>query len=95
MVRMAGQFGEDIDYPDPEQQMKRTQKAFIESWKTRLSRYITVSVSSDGLPGDWLMMCKDAIRTIVPHFTMRRMLKEYLDRLYLPAMQPIENSKKH
>jgi len=30
---------------------------------------------------------KESMRTITPLFSTRRMLKEYVDRLYLPAMK--------
>jgi glucan phosphorylase len=30
---------------------------------------------------------KESMRTITPQFSMRRMLKEYVDRLYIPAMK--------
>jgi starch phosphorylase len=29
---------------------------------------------------------KESMRTITPQFSTRRMLKEYVERLYLPAM---------
>ena len=43
--------------------------------------------SSDGLPGDWIARMKESIRTISPQFSMRRMVKEYMERLYLPELQ--------
>lgn len=48
--------------------------------------------SSDGLPGDWIAVVKDSMRTLIPQFCNRRMLKEYVERLYLPGLQV--NSKK-
>jgi starch phosphorylase len=30
---------------------------------------------------------KESIRTISPQFSMRRMVKEYMERLYLPELQ--------
>jgi starch phosphorylase len=32
-------------------------------------------------------MIKDSLRTVTPQFSTRRMLKEYVDRLYMPAMK--------
>jgi len=43
--------------------------------------------SSDGLPGEWIARMKESIRTISPQFSMRRMVKEYMERLYLPELQ--------
>ncbi len=42
---------------------------------------------SDGLPHAWLASSTDAIRTIAPAFSARRMLKEYVTR-YINAMIP-------
>ncbi len=39
----------------------------------------------DGVPREWTRMMKRAIRTIVPTFSARRMVKEYTEQLYLPA----------
>lgn len=34
----------------------------------------------------WLGRVKESMKTILPRFSTRRMLKEYVDRLYLPAL---------
>ena len=49
--------------------------------------------SSDGLPGDWIAQMKDSIRTLAPQFSMRRMVNEYVERLYLPAMHEQKTPK--
>jgi starch phosphorylase len=35
----------------------------------------------------WLARVKESMKTIIPRFGTRRMLKEYIDRLYLPALR--------
>ncbi|MBN2146713.1 MAG: alpha-glucan family phosphorylase [Anaerolineales bacterium] len=40
--------------------------------------------SADGLPGDWIAKVKESIRTLAPVFSMRRMVKEYATRMYIP-----------
>jgi starch phosphorylase len=40
-----------------------------------------------GVPRRWVGMVKDAIRTVAPHFCTRRMVKEYVERMYERAMQ--------
>lgn len=42
--------------------------------------------SADNIPVDWLAMVKENIRTLVPQFNMRRMVKEYMTQLYEPAI---------
>jgi starch phosphorylase len=38
-----------------------------------------------GIPQKWLAMMKKSISTIAPVFSARRMVKEYCEKLYLPA----------
>ena len=39
----------------------------------------------DGIPHRWLEVAKEAIITVAPFFSTRRMVKEYTEKLYLPA----------
>jgi glycogen phosphorylase len=41
--------------------------------------------NADGLPRGWLRMMKRAIQTVAARFSARRMVKEYVGRLYAPA----------
>jgi starch phosphorylase len=43
-----------------------------------------------GVPRRWILLIKNAIRTIVPGFCARRMLKEYTERMYQAAARPPE-----
>ena len=40
---------------------------------------------SDGVPHGWMTLTKEAIATVAPVFSTRRMVKEYATRLYMPA----------
>jgi starch phosphorylase len=40
-----------------------------------------------GIPRGWVGVMKEAIRTSVAAFSMRRMVKEYVEQMYLPAMR--------
>ncbi|MDX1600076.1 MAG: alpha-glucan family phosphorylase [Anaerolineales bacterium] len=42
--------------------------------------------SADGLPGEWLRMMKESMRSLAPEFSMRRMVKEYVETMYLPLI---------
>jgi len=42
--------------------------------------------NGDDVPRKWIEMMKESLRTITPQFSTRRMVKEYTERLYLPAM---------
>ena len=40
-----------------------------------------------GIPRRWLQIVKQSIRTVLPRFSARRMVKEYVRDLYLPALR--------
>jgi len=43
-----------------------------------------------GIPRGWIRLIKEAIRSVVPVFCARRMLKEYTEKIYLPAIQSLK-----
>jgi starch phosphorylase len=40
-----------------------------------------------GVPHRWIAVVKEAIRTAAPQFCARRMVKEYVERMYAPALE--------
>ena len=34
---------------------------------------------------EWIARMKDAMKTVIPHFSTRRMDKEYMEKFYAPA----------
>jgi starch phosphorylase len=40
---------------------------------------------ADQIPHRWLRIVKEAIRSVAPQFSARRMVKEYVERMYAPA----------
>ena len=43
--------------------------------------------SSEGIPHGWLRVVRRAIQTVTPAFSARRMMKEYVERMYVPASE--------
>ncbi|MFW6054693.1 MAG: alpha-glucan family phosphorylase [Thermodesulfobacteriota bacterium] len=43
-------------------------------------------VSENGVPHGWVRVMKEAIKSNAPRFSSRRMVKEYIEKLYAPAM---------
>ena len=41
----------------------------------------------DDLPRRWIPIMREAIRTVAPRFTTRRMVKEYVEQMYAPAIR--------
>ncbi len=49
--------------------------------------------SADGLPGDWIAKMKESMKTLTPEFSVRRMVKEYTNKLYFPREGELEPLK--
>ena len=47
---------------------------------------------ADGVPRGWVQTLKEAVRSIVPVFCARRMVKEYAEQLYAPAARRSKKS---
>lgn len=43
----------------------------------------------DGVPRGWMRIVKEAIASCVPRFSARRMVKEYVERMYVPAARSL------
>jgi starch phosphorylase len=44
-------------------------------------------VDDEGVPRGWVKLMKEAIRVTGPNFTSRRMVKEYTEKFYRPALE--------
>ncbi|MBN2548913.1 MAG: alpha-glucan family phosphorylase [Anaerolineales bacterium] len=86
-------IGKDIDYDNPDQQDEADARSLYDILENEIVPLYYQLRSSDGLPGEWIARVKESIRTNGPQFSMRRMVKEYVDRLYLPALQPVKQEK--
>jgi starch phosphorylase len=83
-------IGKDINIEDPEAHDKADAESLNDILENEIIPLYYRVRSSDGLPGDWIARVKESIRTLGPQFSMRRMVKEYVEDLYLPAMrQPL------
>jgi glycogen phosphorylase len=78
-------IGEEREYADPEAQ--------AEADSISLYRLLEEEIlptffdrGADGIPHGWIAYMKEAIRTCTPQFSMRRMVKEYTTKYYIPAM---------
>jgi starch phosphorylase len=47
---------------------------------------------ADGVPRGWMQVVKEAICSITPLFSARRMVKEYVERFYQPAAREVHSS---
>jgi starch phosphorylase len=49
--------------------------------------------SFDGVPHEWVAMMKESIRSIAAPFSARRMVREYVQRYYIPALTAAYENK--
>lgn len=80
-------IGEDHDYEDLEEQDAAEAESLYNVLENEIIPLYYNHRAPGELPGEWLRMVKESIRTLAPRFSMRRMVKEYADELYLPVMQ--------
>jgi starch phosphorylase len=78
-------IGEDND-PDPE---KQDQVDALSLYNTLENEIIPLFYDRDAnnLPRKWIDRVKNSLRTVTPQYSTRRMVKEYVERLYLPALK--------
>lgn len=80
-------IGSDIDNISTEEQDREDAEDLYSTLENEIIPLYYSLRSQDNLPGDWIAMVKESIRTLAPQFSMRRMVKEYINELYLPAME--------
>jgi starch phosphorylase len=80
-------IGKDIDYTDPEEQDQADADSLYDLLENEIVPLYYQERSSDRLPGEWINRMKESIRTLGPQFGTRRMVKEYVERMYIPAME--------
>lgn len=79
-------IGNDTEYDDPELQDSEDAASIYDTLEKEIVPLYYRFRSSDGLPVEWIARMKTSIRTLAPQFCTRRMVKEYTNTMYLPAM---------
>ncbi|HUU64714.1 MAG TPA: alpha-glucan family phosphorylase [Dehalococcoidales bacterium] len=75
---------DDLGMTTPEEEDEKDAEALYHLLEAEIvPLYYTRDVH--GVPHGWIRMLKEAMRSIVPIFCSRRMLKEYTERMYRPA----------
>jgi starch phosphorylase len=79
-------IGKDMDYTDPELQDREDAESLYDLLENEIVPLYYQDRNMDGLPEKWILRMKESIRTLAPQFGTRRMVKEYVEKLYLPAI---------
>jgi starch phosphorylase len=78
-------IGQDLDPVDGDGQDAVDASALYDLLENEVVPLYYVERSADDLPGEWLGMVRESIRTLAPAFSMRRMVKDYIRLMYHPA----------
>ena len=73
-----GQDPESVDRSDAEALYHLLESQIVPTFYDR---------DPDGIPRRWLAIVREAIRSVTPRFSARRMVKQYAEEMYGPAMQ--------
>jgi starch phosphorylase len=79
-------IGPDAELSEQVQDSTDAESLYQTLEKEIIPLYYTERDAND-VPVKWVQRMKESMRTITPQFSTRRMLKEYVERLYLPAMK--------
>ncbi len=83
-------IGDDVDSLDPNQQDEIDARSLYEHLENEIIP-LYYSRSNDNIPTGWIARMKEAIRTLAPQFSTRRMVKEYWNEMYLPSIKSQED----
>jgi starch phosphorylase len=83
-------IGDGIERDDPQAQDQADAESLYRLLEDEIIPLYYDERSTDGLPGEWLGRIKESISTLAPRFSMRRMVKEYIDTMYLPDLPEAE-----
>ena len=79
-------IGKDSEYTNPEAQDTADMQSLYETLEKQIIP-LYYDRDSNKVPREWLKMVRECLRTLVPQFSLRRMLKEYTTDYYLPAIR--------
>jgi starch phosphorylase len=77
-------IGDDVGAYDPRDEDKSDAEALYRLLEEEIVP-LYYQRNMKGVPQGWMRMVKEAIDSIVPRFCTRRMLKEYIEQMYIPA----------
>jgi starch phosphorylase len=86
-------IGNDHEFADTNEQDQYDANSLYNTLEKEIIPTFYKLRSSDGMPGEWIARVKECIRTLGPTFSTTRMVKEYAERMYVPALQADEEEE--
>jgi starch phosphorylase len=78
-------IGEEREYANQDEQDWNDAQSLYHLLEHEIAPRFYENRDAAGVPTAWVQICKEAIATVAPAFSMRRMLADYVKELYLPA----------
>jgi starch phosphorylase len=88
-------IGGDKDYADPTQGDEADARSLYDTLENEIIPLFYNERNAAKMPVNWVATIKESLRTLVPQFSMQRMVKEYMNELYLPALESEKPSVKN
>jgi starch phosphorylase len=82
-------IGDDLKPSDPAEEDRADAEALYQLLEQEIVP-LYYERDRSGVPHGWIQVVKETIRSLVPVFCARRMLKEYTEQMYVPAAQSIK-----
>jgi starch phosphorylase len=79
-------IGGEFDYDDPDIQDQQDSESLYETLENEIIPKYYHGNTGTSMPLDWITLMKNSMCTLGPQFSMARMVKEYTEGLYLPAI---------
>jgi starch phosphorylase len=77
---------------NPEQEDQRDSQAIYDLLEQEIVP-LYYERDRNGIPHRWLERVRNAMMTVSPQFSARRMVKDYTETMYLPLLQPDEHTR--
>ena len=83
-------IGDDKTYESDEKQDEMDALSLYETLEDQIVPIYYSNRSENGVPTIWMRWVKEAIRTLSPQFSTRRMVGDYVREMYIPAIKESE-----
>ena len=83
--------GDDKTYESDEKQDEMDALSLYETLEDQIVPIYYSNRSENGVPTTWMRWVKEAIRTLSPQFSTRRMVGDYVREMYIPAIRNPRN----
>lgn len=86
-------IGSDSDPADPNQRDEADALSLYDTLENEIIPLYYNDRNAAKVPVKWVNTIKESMRTLIPQFSMQRMVKEYMTQLYHPALESVTKTR--